>query len=108
MARTIGNQPVTEKTTKTETTTTAKRKTLTAAELSNGLTGVYNGSRSIRGKFGMQNVHKIGSQEFYGSAQLDRKLSEVREGENVTVKYLGMKDTENGRQFKDFDVTVND
>lgn len=70
--------------------------------------GVFKGSRAMTGKYGEQFVHKINDSEYYGSADLNRKLLLVSEGSDVTVKFNGMKDLENGRKIKDFTVTVEE
>jgi hypothetical protein len=107
MSRTIESKQQTVKAT-AQPTKARFPQTKRFTEAGQTATGVFKGTREINGKFGKTQVHMIGTTEWYGSADLNRKLEQCKEGEEVTVKYEGNRDMENGRTIKNFTVTVND
>lgn len=61
-----------------------------------GLTGVYQGSRQTKGKFGPTNLYTIGTTDVWGCRALDEALSEFSPGTKVKVTYDGSEETPQG------------
>lgn len=65
-------------------------------DLTEPLVGVFRGSRTIETKFGTNNVHKIGDEELYGTALLDKSLEDIAPGTTVSVTFNGKEPTAKG------------
>lgn len=76
------------------------------------LEGTLTLKESGKGQDGNSNVYTVktaaGDVKFWGCAVLDSQLGTVDEGNRVRITYLGKAKGKSGREYKDFQVEIED
>jgi hypothetical protein len=74
--------------------------------------GILTNKESGKGQDGNSNVYTLkndsGDVKFWGCAVLDSQLGGIETGNRVRITYLGKVKGKSGREYKDFEVEVED